>query len=171
MAKRFLYGLRMRPASIGAVPPGFHLVDVDKSNVNMRHGAVSYEVELTDEEVKRYELVPLTNASGGRLQSPLLPHAVLVQVKEAVEFFAYLDAEGDISARDIQDEMVAMAKRFEIFIDWSKARRINWADAIGEMGGLPEKFFEQIDGQLVFRGSEGVNGCGLKDAARASSRP
>ncbi len=170
MAKQFLYGLRMRPAGLGAVPPGFRLHDVDRSNANMRHGAVSYETALTDEEVKQYELVPLTDETGARLQCPLLPHAVFVKVKEAVDFFAYLDEQPEIDAADIHEEMAVMAKKLDIFIDWAAARQVNWADAIGELGGLPKKFFEQRDGRLIYKGCEDQSNDALRHAARSTMR-
>lgn len=63
MTKQNRYGLKFRPASIGAVPAGnFSIEPANPSeSIDARHGVIIYERELTDDEVYRYELVLLPN--------------------------------------------------------------------------------------------------------------
>lgn len=50
----YLYGMRMRGVSLGAQPKNFYdWSDGDKSY----HNYISYERELTPEEISQYELV------------------------------------------------------------------------------------------------------------------
>jgi hypothetical protein len=63
--KTFKYGMRLRPAGVGAVKPGYISYNPDEKmedkDAMIRHGVVEYDHELTDEEVKKWELVPIHN--------------------------------------------------------------------------------------------------------------
>lgn len=60
MAAKFSYGLRQRPAGLGAIPKGsIGLVPpvINEANVNLRHGIALYDRYLTPLEVSQFELV------------------------------------------------------------------------------------------------------------------
>ena len=61
----FQYGLVYRPAGIGAVPPGFAKIDDATGPLKQiaRHGIITYPRQLTDAEIKGYELLPLLSAT------------------------------------------------------------------------------------------------------------
>lgn len=50
------YGMRLRPAGPGAVPEGRYTVTEHPA---FRHGAIQYDRDLTDHEVKAFELTPI----------------------------------------------------------------------------------------------------------------
>jgi hypothetical protein len=60
----YRYGLRSRPASIGAVPPGSIRIDPTSPLYPRltRHGVVVYAKPLTQDQVKDYELTPYIEA-------------------------------------------------------------------------------------------------------------
>ncbi len=66
-SKGFTYGLTLRPAGIGAAPEGYtynELGSYDDSGERdrtTRHGTVTYPSELSDEQIKQFELVPIHN--------------------------------------------------------------------------------------------------------------
>jgi GNAT superfamily N-acetyltransferase len=67
-SQEFKYGLPLRPAGVGSVPTGYTRYDemgsYDDSGErdrSTRHGVVIYPNELSDEEIKRFELVPIHN--------------------------------------------------------------------------------------------------------------
>ncbi len=55
----FRYGLRFRPAGIGAVPKGVYRIESASVGEALvaRHGVIVYERELTASELEAYELV------------------------------------------------------------------------------------------------------------------
>jgi len=64
----FSYGLPLRPAGLGSAPEGWLKYDENGSYDNSgerdrstRHGVVTYEKELTDEQIQKFELVPIHN--------------------------------------------------------------------------------------------------------------
>lgn len=54
--KTYQYGLRYRPAGLSTVPTGFHS---ENSHPSFRHGVISYNRPLTDDELKSFELTPI----------------------------------------------------------------------------------------------------------------
>lgn len=70
---QFKYALQLRPASLGTIPDGNTAILPRPENVDdpyydyMRHGAVTYNRKLTDEEVKGFDLLYLPG--GDELQS------------------------------------------------------------------------------------------------------
>jgi hypothetical protein len=74
----FWYGLRMRPCGGGAVPKSFNeqfnkeqaldLFPKLRDANNVRHGVINYSVELSNQEVKSFELVPLDQSMGIELE-------------------------------------------------------------------------------------------------------
>ncbi|WP_415913297.1 hypothetical protein [Neptuniibacter sp. QD37_11] len=69
MTNSFCYGLRARPATIGAVPQGFTQI-LEPNEVNspckpehIRHGAIVYPTPLSESDIKAYELVDLSSLS------------------------------------------------------------------------------------------------------------
>ena len=60
MTKNFAYGLAKRGCSIGTQPSGFdHFEDVDKETTGF-YSIVYYENELTADQIRDYELTPIT---------------------------------------------------------------------------------------------------------------
>jgi N12 class adenine-specific DNA methylase len=59
IGKTYKYGLNSRPASGGAVPDGFMIEEGLSSD--FRHGIISYDRELSKDEIKNFELVDINN--------------------------------------------------------------------------------------------------------------
>ena len=61
--ERFTYGLQYRPFDLGSIPRGFIIGTLDQDNNERPHqfGTIQYPFELTDQQVKSFELVRLEN--------------------------------------------------------------------------------------------------------------
>lgn len=93
-AASFRYALQYRPLQIGAVPKGYVHYEPDGGDIERaRHGILTYDRQLTDAEVKQYELVPLSGDDGHPLESPRIPAAVLHKVEEAINTLNYVHDE------------------------------------------------------------------------------
>jgi|SRR5882672_1994213 len=137
----YRYACFNRPPGIGAVPKGYtnyepHVPDVPSA----RHGVISYDRELTEEEVKQYELVPL-GATGHELVLPKIPEAVIRKAKEALETLRYIETElksGSLEKEDVQDYIEEALATLKIFEKYMAGKHLNYTQAIEELGGTPK---------------------------------
>jgi hypothetical protein len=137
----YRYACFNRPPGIGAVPKGWtnyepHVPDVPSA----RHGVISYDRELTEEEVKQYELVPL-GAEGHELVLPKVPEAVVRKAKEALETLRYIETEvksGSYAKEDVQDSIDEGLETLKIFEKYMAGKHLNYNQAIEELGGMPK---------------------------------
>ncbi len=53
--ERFTYGMRYRPLQIGAQPKGY-IISSLREHKDYRHGSIQYPRQLTNDELKSYEL-------------------------------------------------------------------------------------------------------------------
>jgi hypothetical protein len=61
MEDRYIYGMKLRPFSIGCQPPGhIDYIDSNKKESGF-YGFVVYEKELSSEMMNRFELAPVSN--------------------------------------------------------------------------------------------------------------
>ena len=138
--KVYRYACFNRPPAIGAVPKGHidweqHVPDVPSA----RHGVISYDRRLTDQEVKQYELVPL-GEKGHELVLPKIPPAVLTKAKDAMETLRYIETElksGGMEREDVQEAIDEAMATLDIFKKYCATKHINYAAAIQELGGMP----------------------------------
>lgn len=56
--ERFTYGLQNRPLSFASVPKGW-IIDSNREHPDFLHGTVDYPGELTEDEVRSFQLVKL----------------------------------------------------------------------------------------------------------------
>lgn len=137
----FKYACFNRPPGIGAVPKDYvnyepHVPDVPSA----RHGVISYDRELTDSEVRQYELVPL-GKEGHELVVPKIPVAVLNKAKEALETLNYIDAElksGSLEKEEVQDSIDDALKTLATFKSYLTSKHLDYSRAIEELGGAPK---------------------------------
>lgn len=104
----FWYGLRMRPSGLGCHPRGTS-ASLDSQlaleyfpdwfdKVDIRHGAIAFSLELSSEDVSRFELVPLST------EKPI-PLSLVSVVDDVIEaLFAWLD--DDIQCRSMLKQVI-----------------------------------------------------------------
>jgi hypothetical protein len=134
--KQFRYGLVNRPPGLGAVPKGEYTYDKDCEGIDrVRHGIVTYTRELTDQEVKSFELLPLSGDDGKPLEVPRFPQAVIRKVQEALETLNYIQEDG-LSEEDptVEDEVNGCKKTFEIFRKYAQSKHLDADKALKELG-------------------------------------
>jgi hypothetical protein len=126
----YKYGLVYRPPSPGAVPKGYTHYDPSNKGIDgVRHGVLTYDRELTDKEVKDYELKPLMD---GKVLHQY-PEAVVRKMRETVSTLNYI-VEEKMSKEDAGDELEKALKDLKIFEDFSKRKNIDYAQALRELG-------------------------------------
>lgn len=136
----YRYALKFRPPAIGAVPKGYVSHVEDNSIPDARHGVIAYERELTAEEVKQYELVPL-GTKGAELQLPKLPYAVRKPLEEAMATLRYMANEvkdGIARLDDFEVEIVEANATLSTFETYAEQNGIDRDKALAELGGVPE---------------------------------
>lgn len=135
--KTFRYGLINRPPSIGTLPKGEYTYSEDNEGIDrVRHGIVTYTKELTDQEVKTFELLPLSGDDGKPLECPKFPAAVLAKAKEAVDTLNYLieenmDPADEEGIKEVFDEA---HKVLDIFHKYAQSKHLDSAKALKELG-------------------------------------
>jgi hypothetical protein len=138
--KLYRYALQYRPPGIGAVPNGYVEHTEDQSIPAARHGVIAYDHELTADEVKQYELVPL-GADGAELQLPKLPYAVRKKVEEAISTLhaiaEYVQA-GEANLADYKDDIDEAKEALHIFATYAGQKGIDKDKVLDELGGVPE---------------------------------
>ncbi len=134
--KQFRYGLINRPPGLGAVPKGEYTYDKDGEGIDrVRHGIVTYTRELTAQEVKSFELLPLSGDDGKPLEVPRFPQAVIRKVKDALETLKYLEEDG-LSEDDptVAEEIAECKKTFDIFRKYAQSKHLDANKALKELG-------------------------------------
>lgn len=136
-AHEFRYGLINRPPDIGAVPRGNYTYSEDNEGIDrVRHGIVTYDRELSDQEVQAFELLPLNGKDGKPLEVPKFPVAIIEKVKDAIESLNYLIDEGSIDSYDrgIRREIDHHNKTLDIFKTYAKSKHYDFEKALKELG-------------------------------------
>lgn len=136
-AHSFRYGLVNRPPGIGAVPKGDYTYQEDGEGIDrVRHGIITYDHELSAQEVKAFELLPLSGEDGRPLEVPKFPVSIIEKVKDAVESLNYLLDEGSMESTDrgTRREIDHHNDTLEIFRKYAKSKHYDAEKALKELG-------------------------------------
>jgi GNAT superfamily N-acetyltransferase/2'-5' RNA ligase len=90
----FKYGMMLRPAGPNTVEPGYISYDPDfklelppNKDHFIRHGVVTYDHELPDERVKKWELIPIENEGYHRRVAEMLAKKIQKYAKAGIAIF------------------------------------------------------------------------------------
>ena len=90
----FKYGMMLRPAGPNTVEPGYISYDPDfklelppNKDHFIRHGVVTYDHELPDERVKKWELIPIENEGYLRRVAEMLAKKIQKYAKAGIAIF------------------------------------------------------------------------------------
>lgn len=129
----FRYGLVNRPPGIGAVPKGYTHYEPSNEGIDgVRHGILTYDHQLSDAEVKSYELLPLNGKDGKPLEHVKFPRAVLEQAREAIATYQYIQENGDHA--DYTEELAEVEKTLSIFRQYASRKGLHADRALEELG-------------------------------------
>ena len=132
----FKYGLVNRPPSLGAVPNGYTHYDPDNQGIDgVRHGVLTYDRKLTDQEVKQHEMMAFDGKDGKPLEHIRFPQAVIRKAQEAIDSLNYVRDENlDLEDEDIKEEVTRLLGVIKIFRDYASRKHLDADKALAELG-------------------------------------
>ncbi len=134
LAATYRYGLKYRPPGVGAVPKGY--LDYSKDNEDIdsvRHGILTYDRELTLNEVKSYELLPLSSHDGKPLELPKFPEAVVRKVIHALNTLTAIREQGSEEDEDFKEDIDKANATIEIFRKYARSKHLDADKALSEI--------------------------------------
>jgi len=120
-AEKYYYGLSYRPANIGSVPSGFKMEN-DITNLNFKHGVISYPRQLTQGELNSYEIVDLNQNQLNKMVDEVIKSMgkyclkYLEKDKEGI----FIDKVKTVISRDFASRIDM--NKFPIFLDSVKQK-------------------------------------------------